>query len=658
MKRKIFVCFCSLLCSSLLFSMGKKDKIIINSTVDNIEHLCKKEKLSLFYSDDNSNALQIAIKGENLAVAEWLAENEICDLNHSNIYGRTPINDAIDASDIELLKILIEHGAKIKRNNYIKDPVIQTVVIGNVEAAEYFKTLGFKYNFVMADGKNMLHLAAKFSQKDIVPFLIKNGCKIDAADSEKQTPLLISIVNDDSDTAITLLENGASLEKRDDTGQTPIFFAVEKFSNSTLEALIGKKANIEAKDAKNRTPFLFAYELDNIDAATSLIKAGASFPKQQLITALKEQKTSYLPLLLEAGADISVTDSAGQNVLHIASSKSDGSSLTLFLESKNAIRIINSKDSKGNTPLLLACGTGTGFTNGVKILLDSGASVSESDSNGNLAIHVAVLNNRDSASKELSQLILEKKPSALNAANYSGQTPLLIALKNAKTETSTWFLTQKVDVSPKDSTGNTALHYACANSMDDLAKKIISLGGAINAVNNRNETPLGLSAKNKNESLSDYFLELKGINIDIKDSSGKSPRSYLWDLYDLRIAESRKRREEYTEARQKAWDDAASAKQSKYKVEKEIRDLESENRTLESKINYAKEGTDTSSWKRQITANNISITIKNISLAAFNIAINLAEKEAAEYSSKIDDEFAISQSYIDKEKKLNTIPRQ
>ena len=79
MKRKIFVCFCSLLCSSLLFSMGKKDKIIINSTVDNIEHLCKKEKLSLFYSDDNSNALQIAIKGENLAVAEWLAENEICD---------------------------------------------------------------------------------------------------------------------------------------------------------------------------------------------------------------------------------------------------------------------------------------------------------------------------------------------------------------------------------------------------------------------------------------------------------------------------------------------------------------------------------------------------------------------------------------------------
>lgn len=658
MRKNSIVFFLFFYCVICCFSMGKKDSVIINASLDNIEQTCQKNKFALFYSADNSNAIQVAIKGGNLGVAEWLVENEICDLNHQNIYGKTPLNDAVDASDIELLKLLIKHGAKIRREIYIQDPVVQSVVVGNLEAAEFFSELGIKYNFTMQDGKNMLHLAAKFSQKDIVPFLVKNGCKINALDSEKLTPLLISVINDDSDVLETLLKNGAEIEKKNDVGQTPVFFAIERFSNSALQTLIDKKANIEVKDSKNRTPFLFAYEIDNFDAATSLLKAGGSFPRQQLLIALKEQKLSYLPLLLEAGADITATDSNGQNVLHICSSSSDGNSLTLFLGLENAKKIINSKDNRGNTPLLLACGSGHGFTTGVKLLLDSGASVSDTDSAGNFSIHVALANNNDSASKELSQVILKKDPTLLNVKNSSGQTPLIVALKNSKSESGAYFIALKADVTPKDSSGNTGLHYACAKDMDEIARKIVALGGDINAINNINENPICICAKNKNEPLSDYFLSFRNINIDLRDSSGKSARTYLWDLYDLRIDEANKRREEYRRKRQQSWDDAASTRNNIYDTESKIRDLESKNRNLESQIRTAKEGTNTSGWQSQITSNNISITAYNVSLAAYKILLNRQEKEADEYSKKIDEEHKVVQGYIKKKDKLNSIPRR
>lgn len=657
MKKLGVIFFLLFSCFALCFSSGKRD-MIINASIDNIEQLSNKKRFAFFYSEDNDNALQIAMQGENVAVAEWLIENDVCDLNHQNIFGRTALNDAIELADIDILKLLVQHGAKIKREKYLQDPVIQTVTVGNVEAAEFFSQLDIKYNFIMPDGKNMIHYAVLSCQKEIIPFLVKNGCNIDGLDADKTTPLLLSIANDDSELAEALLYNGAKIELKNETGQSPIFHAIQKFSNSTLKTLIEHKANIEIADSQKRTPFLFAYEIDNIDAATILLKEGASFPRQQLLLALKNQRYSYLPLLLESGADISTTDDAGQNALHIAASKSDGNSLSLLLEVKDSHRIINSKDKKGNTPLILACGAGTGFTNGVKTLLQAGASVLDTDANGNQAIHVSAMSNRDSSSKELCQIIFEKDNSVLNRKNNSGQTALMLALKNAKTETSTYLLEHKAEVAQKDSTGNTALHYAARNNMNEAVPKIVALGAVVNGVNNSNETPLCIAAKNKNEKLSDYFLSFKGINIDIKDSYGKTARNYLWDLYDLRIEESASRRRKYIDARQKAWDAVASARDSKYEIESKIRKLENENRNLQGKINSAKQGTNTSSWSNQITANNFSITAYNISIAAFNVAINKAEASAGDFSKKIDEEFKISQSYIDKKTTLNEIPRQ
>lgn len=628
-KKWILYPFAVIFCTTFCFSLSRKEKAIINASISNIEKLCEKNKLAFYYSDDNSNALQIAITGNNIAVAEWLAENEICDVNHHNVFGKTPINAAIDSSDIDILKTLVEHGAKIKRVKYLQDPVLQTVIIGNVDAAKYFGSLGIKYNFIMNDGKNMIHVASENAQKDIVPFLVESGCDINATDKENNTPLLISIEHDNSDLAKALIENGASVEKKNSDGQTPIYYAISKFSNATFQAIMDNKANIEATDKKNRTPFLFAYEVDNLEAAKRLIKAGSSFPKQHLLTAVKDQKRQYLPLLLEAGADISVTDNAGQNALHVASSMSDGNSLELFLGIDNAKNIVNTKDKEGSTPLILACSAGTGFTTGVQSLLKMGASVSDTNSSGNNSLHASLLSNPDSASKELSGIILKQTPSLLNVTNKAGQTPLMLALKGGKNESSDYLLSLEADVSPKDSSGNTALHYASETNLLNEVKECVSLGADVNAINNANETPICIAARKQYEPLAEYFLAINGINIDKKDGSGTSAREYLQELYDLRIEESRDRMEELKDQRESARDSLDDAR-------KNLADTQ----------------------RRAATGNAIAAAANAISIAAQNVAISKIESRIAEISKKIEEERAVTQQYRDKKKVLREIPRR
>lgn len=655
MKKKILFLAVWIFSIFSAFPITKKD--IAKAQFSNIEKLVSKKKLANFTASDGSNALQVAIQVENFLIAEWLAENEICDLNHQNVFGRTALNDAIDSGNIDIVKILIEHGARIKKVRYLQNPIVQTVVTGNLEIAQFFRELGEDYS-IISGGKNMIHLAVINFQTEMIPFLVESGAEINAEDDENLTPLLIAIKNDEPEQISVLIENGAEVEKKNSDGQTPIFFAIENFSSAALQTLINKKANIEAKDTKERTPFLFAYEVDNVDAAGKLLNANATFPKQQIFTALNDKKLSYLPLLLKAGADITFKDSAGQNALHVAAENCDTNSLSLFLEIPVAASIINQKDLKGRTPLLLACGTGSGFTNGVSLLLNAGASTEESDGNGNTAIHASILTNTDSASKELSQIVLEKNSDLLNAKNNAGQTPLMISLQNKKSETSAWILDFHPDVLTKDNLGNTSLHYACNSGMEDSVKKILSLGADVNVLNSQNESPICIASKKQYENISDSLLRIRGINIDTKDSKGKSARNYLMDLYNLRHEQSSKRWEKYFNERKEAWNRAAAARDSKYKLERENRELESENRSLQRKIDNAKEGTNTSGWSNKIFSNDIAIASNNLSITLDGITISDENKKADECTKKMDAEMEIQNNYIAKMETLNNIPRQ
>lgn len=625
-----------------------------------------------------------------------MIENEICDVNHYNIYGKTAFNNAIDSFDTEILRALVKHGARIsdKSGLPLQDCVIQSVQIGNVKAAGFLKELNFRFDGTDSSGNNLIHVAAGNSQSIIIPFLLENGCKIDAENSSGFTPLLIAVSKDEPEMVKSLIKNGADKNKRNKDGITPLLFAIaqdngnEKYS--ALKALLDEKADIEVQNKNGETPFVFAYKNGKDEAAEILLKNGAHFPRTLLIQVLNDKRQSYIPALLEAGADITAADSSGRTVLHIAAVESDYSSLDLFLKHPGMEKIINAKDSSGNTPVILACSAGTGFADGVQDLLEAGAVPGGQNSLGYGAIHFAVDKNSDSASKKIAGILLDEAPELVNDVAAKKMTPLLFAIQSKKIETAAYLISRNADVnasnenlvSPlsmaidrqleelsntlikkgadvraKNSVGNTPLHIAATRGIDSIVQALVSCGADINAVNSSNETPLGLAAKNDNETVADYLLNLNGININIKDKNGKSGRDYLWAIYTKRINESRRKIEEYTRLRQEAWDRIAEVRSEIREEKQKIYELERKNRELERQKSSADSDSSKNSYNISIASNNIAITSCNMVINICNSQISDYDKTAKEYGEKIDAEFKLQDSYIEKEEALNRIPR-
>ncbi len=109
-------------------------------------------------------------------------------------------------------------------------------------------------------------------------------------------PLLISLESDDVEGVRAALEAGADPSQVDANGRTALMVAAQHASPAALEALLAHGADVDWRAADGTTP---------------------------LMLALRHARTSEVPLLLlNAGADPTAVDAAGQGVLHYADQNS------------------------------------------------------------------------------------------------------------------------------------------------------------------------------------------------------------------------------------------------------------------------------------------------------------------------------------------------
>ncbi|KAL4963059.1 ankyrin repeat-containing domain protein [Aspergillus stella-maris] len=165
------------------------------------------------------------------AIIQLLLEREGVDVNSACDKGRTPLhyailsrpqvrNDESDAMRVTLVRILLEHGAKVN----LKD----------------------------VDGETPLSYAAKLQLPVIVSMLLEQGARVDATDKRERTPLSHAV--DPSfeseggepadwekrvtETVQVLLDNGASAAIKDEDGLTPLARSRSRLPGHEVLALL------------------------------------------------------------------------------------------------------------------------------------------------------------------------------------------------------------------------------------------------------------------------------------------------------------------------------------------------------------------------------------------------------------------------------------
>lgn len=200
--------------------------------------------------DDDLPPLSRAIVRRQLTVIRFLLANgaDVNGVDHSD-YVKIPILVAADIGDVEIMKLLLDAGARIEAKNDLGlTPIMIATLRKNHEAVEFLLFRGCNVNATTRTGATALMMAARDKSLEIVKALVKAGADANTAADGGVTALMAA--GDDPDIVEVLLSAGANMASADEQGWTVVCYALKEKQTKKLAALVknGARADCRGKE--------------------------------------------------------------------------------------------------------------------------------------------------------------------------------------------------------------------------------------------------------------------------------------------------------------------------------------------------------------------------------------------------------------------------
>ncbi|KAK1993166.1 ankyrin [Colletotrichum falcatum] len=250
---------------------------------------------------DLESPLALAIAKGHIQVAKYLVERgaEVNGRETKTRSGdggdRAPLTLACEYAPLEMVRFLLRSGAKVNDPHYVQPPLQRAVKRCKLELIELLIEHGADVKATDDDGYSVLHSLIRDADTKHVD--------INARDYRERTPLHRIAGRGQRDCVKVLLRHvGVTVDARDVEGKTPLHLASYKGYYETAKLLLQDgKADINSRNIDQQTAL---HSLMRGIANSGLDKYKVKFWFSNW------RKTLYT--LLEAGADVSLEDSVGR----------------------------------------------------------------------------------------------------------------------------------------------------------------------------------------------------------------------------------------------------------------------------------------------------------------------------------------------------------
>lgn len=207
------------------------------------------------------------IKDCDAAVAVLLEAG--ADPNHEGPYGHLPLSAAAHQGDLQLMKLLLAHGA-----DPAADPRIVHSATIHVEQLRLLADLGVDLLATDRFGATALHHAPS---AESIRFLVEHGLDPNVATHHGSTPLQWAAGRTRGEESVeavrALLAAGADVNARDIVGGTPLLSAARQPNPHVIRILLDAGAAVHARNQEGET-------------ALGRVRGGAQFGEHPLVRTL------------------------------------------------------------------------------------------------------------------------------------------------------------------------------------------------------------------------------------------------------------------------------------------------------------------------------------------------------------------------------------
>jgi ankyrin repeat protein len=271
--------------------------------------------------------------------------------------GQTLLQNAVEAGSLGTAKLLLEHAASVDSAYPDKrTPLHVATVAGNASMVRLLLEYGAAVDRLTPGGDRALHTAIRAGNFNLVTTLIEGGANIDSLPSPLHERLLEPIGVDEElfvhfaarrldtrslELALSLgLSVHATTGGKRIAGRTPLHMAVSSNAAPAARLLLERGARVDAHSGDSYTPLGLAAEKGYEQMVTLLLEHGAdpnlragpdemtalhlvAYGPGWLMPRDEQRRAVLVRLLVEAGADKTVTNYAGDTAYDISLRKGD-----------------------------------------------------------------------------------------------------------------------------------------------------------------------------------------------------------------------------------------------------------------------------------------------------------------------------------------------